>query len=414
MAENENGMSKKKKVAIITASVVGVVAVLFLAIFLPIYLSQKSEETVESNLPSGSSLNTLLKQKDDYTEADTTVKRIVFDYYDKNESGEYTQTEDGNYTYTENDVNVLGEQEAESYTWNNVQIDVYRISDGDKTTVYFLSTEEIVANEDMEATFYNFTSLEEIVFNNFNTSNVTSMRDVFAGCSSLTTLDVSNFDTSNVTTMQGMFNGCTLLTQLDVSSWNTSNVTIMSSLFKNTGLEELDLSNFDTSNVTNMHGMFYQSSSLTKIVLSSFVTSNVTDMSFMFAGCNSLLSLDITNFDTSNVTNMGYMFYACTELTELDLSSFDTSKVANMSRIFRDCTNLQTIYVGEGWTTDAVEEGEDGKMFDECLSLTNFITNGRVTDKTYAYAGYNEELEKYGYLTDISEKYASDLVGDND
>ncbi len=388
MAENENGMSKKKKVAIITASVVLGVAVLFLAIFLPIYLTQKSSETetVESNLPSGSTLNELIKGSDsNYEEANTTVKRIVFDYYDKDESGEYTQTEDGNYTYTENGVNVLEGQTAESYTWNKTQIDLYRISDGDKTTIYFLSNEEIVANEDMKDTFYNFTSLEEIVFNNFNTSNVTSMRDVFAGCSSLTTLDVSEWDVSNVTNMQGMFNGANL-TEIDVSSWNTSNLTNMSWMFQATSLEKIDLSNWDTSNVTTMAGLFYN--------------------------CTSLAEVDVSGFDTSNVTNMNYMFTRCTNLSSLDLSSFDTSNVTNMTFMFYDCSNLESIYVGSGWTIDAVES--DSSMFYNCTSLPNFTTNGWKTDKTYAYAGYREDLRAYGYLTDISEKATGNLDGDND
>ncbi len=361
MAENET--NKKKKVAIITASVVAVVTVLFLAIFLPIYLTQKSSETetVESNLPSGQTLNMLMKQNDDYTAENSTITRIVFDYYDKDESGEYTQTEDGNYTYTENGVNVLEGQTAESYTWNKTQIDLYRISDGDKTTIYFLSTENIIANSSMTYAFYNFSTVEEIVFNNFDTSKVTTMNSMFYYCRNLT---------------------------------------------------KLNLSNFDTSNVTNMYAMFYFCRSLTELDLSNLNTYNVTNMSNMFSNCENLSEINISNFNTSNVTNMGYMFRYCGSLVILDLSSFDTSNVARMQYMFYACTNLETIYVGEGWSTDAVTNDTD--MFYRCTSLTNFTTNGSDTTSKYAYAGYNEELEKYGYLTDISEKDAGNLDGDND
>ncbi len=400
MAENET--NKKKKVAIITASIVAVVAVLFLAIFLPIYLSQKSEETVESNLPSGSTLNELIKGSDsNYEEANTTVKRIVFDYYDKDESGDYTQTESGNYTYTEDDVNVLEEQEAESYTWNDVQIDVYRVSDGDKTTVYFLSTEDIVANEDMSYSFYNFTSVEEIAFNNFDTSIVTSMNNMFCLCTSLTILDVSKWNTSNVTDMAELFNECNSLSSIDLSNFDTSKVTTISAMFRKcTSLTNLDLSNFDTSNMTNFAYLFEHCTTLVELDISGWDTSNVTNMKAMFFNNTSMTTpLDLSHFDTSNVTDMSMMFAYCRFLTELDISSFDTSKVTNMKQMFDTCSALEVIYIGEGWTIDALEDGNDTNMFFNCTSLPNYIINERVYDKTYAYAGYSEELEAYGYLT---------------
>ncbi len=431
MAENENGMSKKKKVAIITASVVLGVAVLFLAIFLPIYLTQKSSETetVESNLPSGSTLNELIKGSDsNYEEANTTVKRIVFDYYDKDESGAYTQTEDGNYTYTEDDVNVLEEQEAESYVWNDVQIDVYRVSDADGTTVYFLSTEEIVANEDMGYSFYNFTSVEEIAFNNFNTSSMTNMDYMFANCTSLKTLDVSKWDVSNVTSMWTTFSSCAFET-LDVSNWDTSSVTHMGSLFLNcSSLTEIDVSNWNTSNVTLMWNLFSGCSSLTSLDLSKWDTSSVTSMAWMFNSCTSLQEIKFSDWDVSNVVSMQGMFYGCRSLTsfdvskwdtssaenmymmfaysgwtstgqtgELDLSGWNTSKVTNMSAMFAGNSKLTAIYVGEGWSTDAVET--DSSMFSSCTSLPYFTENGSDTTSKYAYAGYSEKLEAYGYLT---------------
>ena len=60
--------------------------------------------------------------------------------------------------------------------------------------------------------FANLTEAESIDLSNFNTSNVTNMRDMFYNCSSLTTLDLSNFDTSKVTNMSYMFYGCSSLT----------------------------------------------------------------------------------------------------------------------------------------------------------------------------------------------------------
>ena len=57
------------------------------------------------------------------------------------------------------------------------------------------------------------------------------MSSMFYNLYYLTSLDVSHFNTSNVTTMTQMFNACPKITTLDVSNFNTSNVTNMSQMF---------------------------------------------------------------------------------------------------------------------------------------------------------------------------------------
>lgn len=76
----------------------------------------------------------------------------------------------------------------------------------------------------------NLTTIEDIRY--LNTSDVTSMFDMFANCSQLTTLDLSNFDTSKVTDMQYMFQGCSALTTIYVSKlWDTTKVGSSSDMF---------------------------------------------------------------------------------------------------------------------------------------------------------------------------------------
>ena len=48
--------------------------------------------------------------------------------------------------------------------------------------------------------FYDCSSLKELNFSNFNTSNVTNMSAMFFGCLSLEKLDLSKFNTINVAT----------------------------------------------------------------------------------------------------------------------------------------------------------------------------------------------------------------------
>ncbi len=160
------------------------------------------------------------------------------------------------------------------------------------------------------------TDITGFVANAGNT--LTSMHNMFLGCSGLTALDVTSLDTAQVTIMNSTFLGCSGLTALDVTSFDTAQVTIMTNMFKDcSGLTALDLTSFDTSQVTNMASIFQ--------------------------GCSGLTALDVTSFDTAQVTNMAYMFYRCSSLTALDLTSFDTAQVTDMSFMFRDCSNLTCI-----------------------------------------------------------------------
>ncbi|HFP6581199.1 TPA: BspA family leucine-rich repeat surface protein [Enterococcus faecalis] len=106
-----------------------------------------------------------------------------------------------------------------------------------------------------------FASLENVEsingLENFNTSNTTSMNNLFFGDAKLTTLNLSHFDTSNVELMANMFADNKALTSLDVSSFNTSKVRYMNGMFVRTAkLRSLDLSSFDTSKVEYMKWMF--------------------------------------------------------------------------------------------------------------------------------------------------------------
>ena len=150
-------------------------------------------------------------------------------------------------------------------------------------TTWVVSTpaNSINANADCQKMFKGRTLTSIDFGDNFNTSNVTDMGLMFAGCRFLTSLDLSNFNTSNVMDMGGMFYGCYILTSLDLSNFNTANVTNMASMFDSCyRLTSLDLSSFNTTNVNNMQGMFYGCSYLTSLNLYNFDMSGLTDHSF--------------------------------------------------------------------------------------------------------------------------------------
>ncbi len=195
------------------------------------------------------------------------------------------------------------------------------------------------------AEMYDLTSIEGIEY--LNMSEVTNMSGMFWECESLTHVDMSGFDTRNVTDMSSMFAECYELSGIDVSG-------------------------FDTQNVTNMGGMFND--------------------------CNNLAFVDVSHFNTAKVTNMFAMFAGCA-VTSLDLSRFDTREVTNMAYMFSYCTSLETIYVGNGWSTENVEYS--GDMFYSCTSIvggmgTTYDTSN-PKDKTYAHI--DEGPSNPGYMT---------------
>ena len=106
-----------------------------------------------------------------------------------------------------------------------------------------------------------------------NTSEVTNMAQMFAGCH-LESIDVSHFDTSKVTAMGGMFMS-THMTSIDVSNFDTSNVTDadmgFNHMFNQTALKGLDLSNFTFNASANTSSIFIDSSSLQYLILPASV-----------------------------------------------------------------------------------------------------------------------------------------------
>ena len=138
-------------------------------------------------------------------------------------------------------------------------------------------------------------SVEKVKFDaSFANARPTSTNAWFLNMSKLTEIEnLKYLNTSEVTTMEDMFKMCSKLPSVDLSNFNTSKVTSMSYMFYYTGLEELDVSTFNTTNVTNMSRMFCQSDKLKKLDISNFNTSKVTSAPSLFNGCRALKELKL-------------------------------------------------------------------------------------------------------------------------
>ena len=278
------------------------------------------------------------------------------------------------------------------------------------TTLFMIdSSTEITANDDYKAgdylyfekgtfqptrvrfyingsTIYNYYA--EIYFlKGFDESQITNISYMFGGWPSgpqglklVTKIDMSHLDTSKMTTMAEVFGGCTHLTTIR-QNFNTSKVTSMNALCVDCGnLVSVDFTNLDTKNVMNMAHMFNNCHSLTSLDVSNFDTSKVTTINSMFSHCSSLTSLDVSNFDTSKVTNMSYMFSSSTSLTSLDVSNFDTKNVTSMMSMFYNCPSLTNLIFGSKWGTQTSTEA-NALTLD--LSTCGSSKSYKLTDETY-------------------------------
>ena len=309
------------------------------------------------------------------------ITNVVFDRYT------------GNNEYVVNGVNVISgltpkalneentiqlyQKDMDIYVLSNMRI---RIDTGKKFFGAFYSVQNIILNNfdtsivtDMSNMFSDCQVIKYIDCSMLDTSNVTDMSFMFSYNDMMTSVNVSNFDTRNVVNMHCMFSSCDLLESVDLSSFNTSKVEKFSSMFNNCkSLKTVDISHFDTSSATTFGTMFGYCDSLESVDVSNFNTSKATSLQLMFTGCSSLRYIDVSNFDTSNVTNFSGMFQNCSSLTSIDVSNFNTDKMTEVNYIFYQCTSLKTIDV-TSFKTHNVKDFRG--MFGFCTELTTIYAN---------------------------------------
>ena len=360
------------------------------------------------------------------------------------------------------DPSFAGARPTTTYDWFYLMSKLQSI-----TGIEYLNTSEVINMGWMFGDCYKLTSLD---LSSFNTSKVTYMSYMFNSCTNLRTIYVgSGWSTAAVTYSSDMFYNCTSLVGGRGTTYNASNPrdktyahidggpsnpgyftewkeayacytssnTTLTFYYDNQRSSragttydlntdanypdwEIDGTKSNVTKVvfdpsfadarpTTTYDWFYYMENLQSITGISYLnTSEVTNMAFMFTNCRVLTSLDLSHFNTSKVTNMCALFLNC-KLTSLDLSGFNTANVTDMRYMFAGGLNLQTIYVGNDWSTAAVTESSD--MFTNCFNLvggkgTTYDANH--IDKTYAHIDGGPSNP--GYFT---EK-AGGLRGDGD
>lgn len=156
---------------------------------------------------------------------------------------------------------------------------------------------------------YNGTELTNEIAN-LDTSNMTTLSNMFAYCGNLQTVDISNFDISNALSSIGLFQNCTKLTSVN-------------------------LGNIDFSNFVNISDMFSGCQAIQSIVFPATVFKNRLTAQATFAYTTNLKTIDISGIEFSNSTCYApFLFYGATSLQKIDMRNIDTSKFEYWNQMF--------------------------------------------------------------------------------
>lgn len=180
----------------------------------------------------------------------------------------------------------------------------------------------------------------------------------------------------SATTLHALFKGCTNLQSVTFANdFDTSSVAEMREIFTNcTSLTEVDISSFDTDSVQTTEAMFYCCTNLTTIYASnSFVIPNTAYGEFMFNECNSLVGGNGTKFSDLKIVDAsvaridegpksaapGYFTYKAPSnsvtvtFNTMGGSAIASQTLASGSYAARPKTPLKDNFVFDGWYTDS-------------------------------------------------------------
>lgn len=330
---------------------------------------------------------------------------------------------------------------------------LYKVTQNGKLTVYVLSKDgKFVLNNSCKNMFINCKQLvsitglttDDAVSSIFNNELTINMQSMFEGCEKITSFKLAGLVSFRVTTTEAMFKNCSGALTCDLSNWNTSGVTSMKEMFYKCANLNLHSEKWDwnTSKVTDFTYMFslcdvkadtdftinissfkfhqtqkinmshmFESSGVKTIVFPASVSDSagkVTNIESMFNSCTRLEAIDnfLVNKETqdaaaaatvnpvvfSGVTSANYVFYncfglknvrlkislpACTKINEffyhcdslesIDLSGSNFSKVTDLKWFFHFCNNMEKAKMNE--IVLSKFSGSTATVFEECYSL---------------------------------------------
>lgn len=318
-------------------------------------------------------------KRDCYTVTDNDNKKVKTVSSRNSETGEWTMS----VPYGPSSGEKAGK--IDFRMWYDYYMGDIRVLDNSLEKISFKWVYPYYFLKDATRMFFNCTNLKEADLSGLASDNVTSMEEMFIGCTKLEVVNLWNTHKANfmenVTKTQKMFQGCSSLNKLTLPrKVKTEKLESMFSMFKGcSSLTALDLSGWNLNNVIDMSGLFQYCSSLTSLKLPKVLdTKKIQSMTSMFSGCSALTSIDLSGWNVENVTEMGDLFYDCSNLKVLNLSGWTPKSLTKIYRMFLNCTSLENINLS-GWNLENMTEIQ--YMFSGCTSLKTVDLSNWKTPK---------------------------------
>lgn len=317
-------------------------------------------------------------KRDCYTVTDNDNKKVKTVSSRNSETGEWTMS----VPYGPSSGNKAGK--IDFRMWYNYYMGDIRVLDNSLEKISFKWAYPYYFLKDATRMFFKCTNLKEADLSGLASDNVTSMEEMFIGCTKLEVVNLWNTHKDNfmenVTKTQKMFHGCSSLNKLTLPRRvKTEKLESMFDMFDGcSSLTALDLSTWNLNNVINMASLFKNCSGLTSVALPKVTSKKIQYMQRMFSGCSSLTSIDLSGWNVENVTEMGDLFYDCSNLKDLNLSGWTPKSLTKIDRMFLNCTSLESINLS-GWNLENMTEIQ--YMFSGCTSLKTVDLSNWKTPK---------------------------------
>ena len=317
-------------------------------------------------------------KRDCYTVTDNDNKKVKTVSSRNSETGEWTMS----VPYGPSSGEKAGK--IDFRMWYNYYMGDIRVLDNSLEKISFKWVYPYYFLKDATRMFFKCTNLKEADLSGLASDNVTSMEEMFIGCTKLEVVNLWNTHKANfmenVTKTQKMFRGCSSLNKLTLPrKVKTEKLESMFYMFDGcSSLTALDLSAWNLNNVKDMESLFKNCSGLTSVALPKVTSKKIQYMQRMFSGCSSLTSIDLSGWNVENVTEMGDLFYGCSNLKALDLSGWTPKSLTKIDRMFLNCTSLESINLS-GWNLENMTEIQ--YMFSGCTSLKTVDLSNWKTPK---------------------------------
>ena len=317
-------------------------------------------------------------KRDCYTVTDNDNKKVKTVSSRNSETGEWTMS----VPYGPSSGEKAGK--IDFRMWYDYYMGDIRVLDNSLEKISFKWVYPYYFLKDATRMFFKCTNLKEADLSGLASDNVTSMEEMFIGCTKLEVVNLWNTHKANfmenVTKTQKMFQGCSSLNKLTLPrKVKTEKLESMFDMFDGcSSLTALDLSAWNLNNVINMESLFKNCSGLTSVALPKVTSKKIQYMQRMFSGCSSLTSIDLSGWNVENVTEMGDLFYGCSNLKALDLSGWTPKSLTKIDRMFLNCTSLESINLS-GWNLENMTEIQ--YMFSGCTSLKTVDLSNWKTPK---------------------------------